>query len=82
MRSIWSFRHLPGSSVGLVLVGSLFGVSPGSIVGQPQETTQVVFVHANVIDPLADAPLSDATVVVHDGRISSIQTGAAPCIRG
>jgi imidazolonepropionase-like amidohydrolase len=61
--------------LGLVLAGALTGAAPGWIVAQPQEAAPVVFVHANVIDPLADAPMSDVTVVVRDGRIESVQPG-------
>lgn len=49
----------------------------GGPVGAQSEP--VAFVGATVIDPGADAPLADATVVVRDGRIESVEVnGAAP----
>ena len=42
----------------------------------------LVFVHANVIDGISNAPTLDATVVVAKGHIESIGHGAAPAGRG
>jgi len=42
----------------------------------------MVFVHANVIDGISNAPTLDATVVVAKGHIESIGHGAAPAGRG
>ena len=42
----------------------------------------VVFVHANVIDGISNAPTMDATVVVAKGHIESIGHGPAPGGRG
>jgi imidazolonepropionase-like amidohydrolase len=42
----------------------------------------LVFIHANVIDGISNAPTMDATVVVANGRIESIGHGAAPAGRG
>ncbi len=75
MRSFSPRRSVSKCILGLVLAGALTGAAPGWIVAQPQEAAPVVFVHANVIDPLADAPMSDVTVVVRDGRIESVQPG-------
>jgi len=42
----------------------------------------VVFIHANLIDGISNAPNMDATVVVAKGRIESIGRGPAPAGRG
>jgi imidazolonepropionase-like amidohydrolase len=42
----------------------------------------LVFVHANLIDGISNAPTLDATVVVSKGHIESIGHGAAPAGRG
>jgi imidazolonepropionase-like amidohydrolase len=42
----------------------------------------LVFVHANLIDGISNAPTMDATVVVSKGHIESIGHGAAPAGRG
>ncbi|MBZ5662403.1 MAG: amidohydrolase family protein [Acidobacteriia bacterium] len=42
----------------------------------------LVFLHANTIDGISDAPTMDATVVVVNGRIQSIGHGPAPLGQG
>jgi adenine deaminase len=46
-----------------------------SALGQSGDT--LVLLHANVIDGLGGAPLSDRAVVVRDGRIADIVTSSA-----
>ena len=53
----------------LVLLG---GIDP--LEGRAQSV--FVFIHANVIDGVTEHVLEDATVIVRDGRIESIQTEA------
>ncbi len=47
---------------------------PGAAVAQEP----VAFVRATVIDPGGEAPLADATVVVREGRIASVEPGGDP----
>jgi imidazolonepropionase-like amidohydrolase len=49
---------------------------------QAPSDDSLVFVHANVIDGISNAPTLDATVVVAKGHIESIGHGAAPAGRG
>ncbi len=44
---------------------------------QGQAKTFLVITHANLIDGLSAAPINDATVIVHEGRIESVATGKA-----
>lgn len=80
MKSISPSRRASRAILGLARAGALLSAAAmsvvfGSLAAQPQEAPTVAFVHANVIDPLDEAPLSDATVVVRGGRIASIQPG-------
>jgi imidazolonepropionase-like amidohydrolase len=47
-------------------------------VQAPPASTSLAIVHANVIDVRTGSVASDATVVVRDGRIASIGSGAPP----
>jgi imidazolonepropionase-like amidohydrolase len=44
----------------------------------PPATTSLAIIHANVVDVRSGSVASDATIVVRDGRIASIGSGAAP----
>jgi imidazolonepropionase-like amidohydrolase len=75
MRSISSSRYTPARITGLALAGALVGALPTPVAAQSQETSPIAFVHAVVIDPAAGTPVEDATVIVRDGRIMSVQAG-------
>jgi imidazolonepropionase-like amidohydrolase len=75
MRSISPSRYTPTRIWQLALGGALVAAAPISVAAHPQEAAPIAFVHAVVIDPAEGAPLQDATVVVRDGRIMSVQTG-------
>lgn len=44
---------------------------------QAQAPSSLVITHANLIDGVSAAPISDATVLIRDGRIESVVTGKA-----
>jgi imidazolonepropionase-like amidohydrolase len=59
------------------VVGSVSAQQPAAGTAPARAVVRaVVLLHANVIDGVSDAPIRDATIVLRDGRISSI--GAAP----
>jgi imidazolonepropionase-like amidohydrolase len=51
-------------------------------LAQSAADDSLVFVHANVIDGIGNAPLTDTTVVVTKGHIESIGRGPAPANHG
>jgi len=61
--------------VSLVVLSAL--ASPRPVASQEAEPRTVAFVGATVIDPVSDAPLEGATVVVEDGLITSVAAGGA-----
>ncbi len=44
----------------------------------PPDSTSLAIVHANVVDVRNGSVMPDATIVVRDGRIASVGSGAAP----
>ena len=77
MKNIFGFN---GVLRRLGLIFSAFAAIPCS--AQAAADDSLVFIHANVIDGISNAPTMDATVVVAKGRIESIGHGAAPAGRG
>ena len=63
--------------------GLYFARSPRFLVvlRRPADDS-IVFIHANMIDGISNAPTMDATVVVMKGHIQSIGHGPAPAGRG
>lgn len=50
-------------------------VSSASRESQTESKNYLVITHANLVDGVSAAPLSDATVIVRDGRIESVVSG-------
>src|SRR5579864_1148456 len=75
-RTVWLRR-------GCCVLGLIFSVVAAIPCGaQAVADDSVVFIHANLIDGISNAPTLDATVVVAKGHIESIGHGAAPAGRG
>ena len=68
---------------GCVVLGIIFAAI-AAIPCRAQGTADdsIVFIHANLIDGISNAPAMDATVVVVSGHIQSIGRGPAPAGRG
>ena len=62
----------------LPLALALAATVPGVDATAGQDAGPTAFVGATAIDPGSDAPIANATVVVEDGRILSIEPGGAP----
>jgi imidazolonepropionase-like amidohydrolase len=62
--------------------GFVLLVASGPLASQPLRAQaageSIVFVNATVIDPLSAEPIEDATVIVADGRIVSVERGGDP----
>lgn len=68
---------------GCTVLGTMFAaVAAIPSRAQAPSDDSLVFIHANVIDGISNAPTLDATVVVAKGHIESIGHGAAPAGRG
>lgn len=58
----------------LSLMTTLASRSPEA---QTELQNDLIITHANVVDGVSAAPLSDVTIIVHDGRIENVATGKA-----
>ena len=66
----------------VILASILLAASAVPCCAQNAADDSLVFVHANLIDGVGNAPLTDATVVVTQGHIESIGHGPAPANHG
>ncbi len=66
------------AALGILLVS----ISAIPCMAQSGANDSLVFLHANVIDGISNAPTMDATVVVTNGHIESIGHGPAPAGHG
>jgi imidazolonepropionase-like amidohydrolase len=65
------------------VLGTIFLASAAVHCGaQAAADDSLVFIHANTIDGISDAPTMDATVIVVNGHIQSIGHGTAPAGQG
>jgi imidazolonepropionase-like amidohydrolase len=68
---------------GCAVLGTIFSAIGAIPCGaQAAVDDSLVFIHANLIDGIANGPTLDATVVVVNGHIQSIGHGPAPAGRG
>src|ERR1700733_8578227 len=69
--------------MGYAILGTMaFAIAAIPSLAQAPADDSLVFIHANVIDGITNAPTMDATVVVAKGHIESIGRGPAPAGRG
>lgn len=68
---------------GCAVLGTIFlAISANPCGAQAAADDSLVFIHANLIDGISNAPTMDATVVVVNGHIQSIGHGPAPASQG
>src|SRR5580698_5961629 len=69
--------------VGCATLGMMaLAIAANPSLAQAPADDSLVFIHANVIDGITNAPTMDATVVVAKGHIERIGRGPAPAGRG
>jgi imidazolonepropionase-like amidohydrolase len=68
---------VPKLSRSLLLLASALWLIPTGVKASEPATSHLRIEHVTVISPERDAPLRDATVVVHAGRIVSVSVSAA-----